>query len=145
MGSIDVPDSLAPEVEYLAVGKGKGRAVSEVVEGDHAAEGTVGHLGGGGRSQEEVHGSAFVRLHMPEGDPPQGLDGENGRDRLTHFAKHVPRSRVEQERLLRLDQELVEGEPGGSDVGDESGQAEDVVSNLVNLGLHSFRLLFRGT
>src|ERR1019366_4938370 len=52
MGSIDVPDSLVPEVEYLAVGKGTGRAVSEVVEGDHAAEGTVGPLGGGGRSQE---------------------------------------------------------------------------------------------
>jgi hypothetical protein len=45
MGSIDVPDSLATEVEYLAVGQGTGRAVSEVVKGDHAAEGSVRHLG----------------------------------------------------------------------------------------------------
>ena len=43
---------------------------------------------------------------------------------------------VEQQRLVGVDQELVEREAGRADVGHERRQAEDAVGDLVDVGFH---------
>ncbi len=48
-----------------------------------------------------------------------------------------PHAGVEQQRLVGVDQELVEGEPGGGgDLGHEGREAVDPVGDLVDVGLH---------
>ena len=107
----------------------------------------VRDLGSGAAASRLVHRPALVRLDVAEGDPPQRSTGTIGRDRLAHEREHRPRTGVEQQRLLVVDQELVEREAGGADLGHEGGQAVDAVGDLVDSSLHreSFQsVLVRG-
>ena len=89
-----------------------------------------------GRGEEQVHRSTLVRLDVTEGDPPQRVDGEHPGDRFADTGKHCTRPGVKQQWLLGLDQELIEGEPGGADVGNEGRKPEDAPGDLVELGFH---------
>jgi hypothetical protein len=44
---------------------------------------------------------------------------------------------VEKQRVVAVDQKLIEGEAARCCVGDTSGQAIDAISDLVKLGLHT--------
>ena len=137
MRRIDEAHPLAADVDHLAVGEDAGRPVGEVIQGDEAAGGAVGRrrLRGGG--EPFVHGAALVGLEMPEGDPAQPLGGHDAREGVAIERKHLAQSRVEHERLVAEDEELVEGEAGRrGDVRDESGQAENAEGDFIDLGLH---------
>ncbi len=75
---------------------------------------------------------------MAEGDPSQGLDREDGGDRTADLTEHAASPGVEQEWLLGIDEEVVEGEAGGADVGNERGQPEDAIGDLVDLDIHDW-------
>ena len=58
-------------------------------------------------------------------------------DGLGHEREHPPRAGVEQQRLVAVDQVLVEGEAAGGDLGDAGREAVDAVGDLVDGGLHA--------
>ena len=66
------------------------------------------------------------------------LDREDGGDGTADLTEHAASSGVEQQGLLGIDQEVVEGEAGGADVGDEGGQPEDAIGDLVDLDIHGW-------
>ena len=55
---------------------------------------------------------------------------------LGHRREHAAWSGVEQQRLVGVDEELVERETGRADVGHERGQAVDAVGDLVDACFH---------
>ena len=86
--------------------------------------------------EEVVHRAALVGFDVGERDPTQIGDGDDPIDRLGHEREQPAHAGVEQERLVAADQELVEGEPRGGAMSSMGGQAEDVGSDLFDLGEH---------
>ena len=68
---IDVPNLLATEINHLAVGQLARRSIAQVIERDHAADGTVCDFGVWRGSEKFVHRTAFVGFHVSKGDPAQ--------------------------------------------------------------------------
>ena len=56
--------------------------------------------------EELVHRAALVGLDVAERDPTEALHRHDLRNRFRDEREHRPRSGVEQERLVRLDDEL---------------------------------------
>ena len=96
------------QLDHFAVGQRPGRAIGHVVERHHAANRSVCNLRVRSGSQELVHRTAFVGLHVPERDPAQTLERKDALDRLTHQREHRPGPGVEQQRLVVIDEELIE-------------------------------------
>ena len=88
--------------------------------------------GVGSVGEEEVHGPAFVGLDVTEGDPSQGLRIDDLRHGIADQRVQLTHAGVEQERLLVADQELVERQTAGPDLGDVCREAEDVGGDFVN-------------
>ena len=86
--------------------------------------------------QELVHGAALVGLDVTERDPAQPLDRHDPLDGFADAGKHRAVAGVEQQRLVVVDQELVEGEPVRADLGHERRQPVDIRCDLVDFGGH---------
>src|SRR3546814_10649480 len=96
------------------------------------------HLRIGTGGEPGVHRAALIRFHMAEADPAQPLDRHDPRDRRGHRIEHAPGAAVEQQRLLRLHQELVEGEAGGRrDLRHKGGEPIDPLRDFSNVGAHA--------
>ena len=88
VGGVEVADSLAAEVEDLAVGQDHGRPVGHFVERDPAAEDTVtGAAGAAGAD-------ASHRFMAPH---PQPADRHHPADRLAHLREQLTVAGVEEE------------------------------------------------
>src|SRR4029079_1157934 len=85
-------------------------------------------------SEELVHRAALVGLEVAEHDPAQPLDGRDGRDRLGDEREHPARTGVVEQRLVGVDEELVESESRRPDLGDERADAVDAVGDLGDVG-----------
>ena len=70
---------------------------------------------------------------MAEADPAQLLDVDHLADRLGHQREQLPGAGVEEQRLVAVDQVLVEGEAAGGDLRDDRRQAVDAVGDLVDV------------
>jgi len=119
-----MPHPVRAELEDLAVGERHGRPVGQVVQRHHAAERPMGDFGLRRCGEQLVHGSALVGFDMAEGDPAEPV--ERG-DRAMASARSGSGSMsgMEQQRLLVVDEVLVEGEAGRADVGHEGGEPVD--------------------
>jgi hypothetical protein len=62
------------------------------------------------RGQKLVHRSALIRLDVSKRDPPQPFEGQDAANGLRDERKHSARARMEQERLIRVDEELIKRE-----------------------------------
>jgi hypothetical protein len=133
---IDVAYSLAPQVKDVTVGHGHRRAIGKIVQRDHAAQRPVRDLCGRGRGEEQVHRSALISLDVTERDPPQRVEREHPGDRFADAGEHCTGPGVKQQRLFGLNEELIEGEAGGADVGNEGREPEDALGDFVELGFH---------
>ena len=69
---------------------------------------------------------------MAEGDPTECFDWHDGGDCFADRVEQHALACVEQQGLVVVDQELVEGEAGRADIGNEGRQAVDPVSDLVD-------------
>ena len=96
----------------------------------------LNNLGWRRRRQPQVHGAALVGLDVAEADPPQALDVEDLARPPGDQREHLARTGVEQERLVGVDQVLVEGEAAGGDLRDARRQAVHAVGDLMDVGLH---------
>src|SRR4051794_28684100 len=108
MWRFDPANPLAAQVQDLAILKRAGWAVGEVVYRDDAAHSAVSDLRVRSSPEPGVHGAAFVGLDVPERDPPQPCQWHHAFYRCGDQRKHRAWTGVEQERLLRIDEELVE-------------------------------------
>jgi hypothetical protein len=115
---IDVPNALATQVDNVAVGQFARRPVAQVIERDHAADRPVRHLGTRGGGEEFVHRATLIGFHMSEGDPAQPLDGNDAGDRLRNQGKHAPGAGMEEQRLVGIDEELIERKAAWGRFGD---------------------------
>jgi hypothetical protein len=136
MRRVDVADAVDAELDHLTIRERTRRSVGEVVERHHAAETAVRDLGSRCGREQLVHGAALIGLDVAEGDPPKPLDGRDAGDRVADEREHPARSGVEQQRLLVVDEELVEREASGSDVGDEGREPVDAGSDLIGPRVH---------
>ncbi|WP_344830986.1 hypothetical protein [Nonomuraea dietziae] len=59
-----------------------------------------------------VHRSALVGLEVTEGDPAQPLDRHHALHRRRHQREQPPQPGVEEQRFFRVDEILVEHDPG---------------------------------
>ena len=115
---IDVSNLLATEINDLAVGQLARRSIAQVVERDHAAEGTVCDFRAWRGSEEFVHRAAFVGLHMSKGDPAKPFKRNDTGNRLRHEREHASRAGVKDERLVGVDEKLIEREASRRSLGD---------------------------
>jgi hypothetical protein len=99
----------------------------------------VGDFGARRDCKPLVHRPALIRLDVPESDPADLVEGDDACRRLGDEREHLARPAMKQQRLVRLDDELVEREAGGRrDLGHIRRQAEDVVGNLVDSCFHQY-------
>src|SRR3974377_1207540 len=93
--------------------------------------------------QQQIDRSAFVGFDVAERYPAQLLDRDDACYCLRDQGKQLPQPGVEQERLLARDQELVERETLGTDVGNPGRQPKDSVRDFVDVSVHC--LIMRDT
>ena len=140
---VEVTHPSAAQVEHLSVGHRPRRTVGQVVHRHHAPDGGVGDLGARRRSQPFVHRPTLVGLDVAERDPQQALERHDARNCLGHEREELTRTAMEEQRLFRVDHELVEHEVGFGDIG---RQPVDAVVDLVHGGFHqSGSSLVRGS
>ena len=137
MRRVDPLHFLASEVEPLAVAQGPGRPIRRVGEPDGAPDAAVRRRRPRRRGEPRVHRAGLVRLDVAERDPPQPPEIENPGRRRGNGWKERSLAAVKEQRLLGVDQELVEGEarrrPRGRDEGREPVHA---VGDLVDSRFH---------
>ena len=143
---VDVEDAVPPEFDDLTVGQRQRGAVGEIVQRHHAPEPAVGDLSLRRRGKEQVHRTTLVSLHVTERDPAERVEWQHRCYRFRHEREHRPRAGVEQQWLIVIDEELVEREAGGADLGNEGRESVDAIGDLVDSGLHgvSFAIVVRG-
>lgn len=142
---VEVAKPKGPDDLDLAVGEGPGRPVGHLVQRHRTPEAAVGHLRVGSDRQELVHRAALVGLDVTERNPPQPLHRHDPFDGLAHGREHRAVPRVEQERLVVVEQELVEGEAGRPDRRGEGRQPVDPRTDLGNVRGHGLSLrIYRG-
>ena len=107
---IDVPNLLATEINDLAVGQLARWSIAQVVERDHTADGTVCDFGAWRGSEEFVHRTAFVGLHVSKGDPAESLERNDAGNRLGNQREQAPRTSMKEERIVSIDEKLIERE-----------------------------------
>src|SRR4029077_18404803 len=91
-----------------------------------AARGARGGGGAGGRGAEPLReGAALVGLDVAEGDPAQPSQVHDAGGGPRHRRVERALAAVEEQRLLRVDQELVEGEALRPHRGQEGREAVD--------------------
>ena len=83
----------------------------------------------------------FVGLDMAAGRPAQPVERHHALHRIGDQRKQRALAVVEQQRLVGIDQELVEGESRRPDLGQEGRQAIDLVGDLGDFGFHGFENL----
>jgi hypothetical protein len=113
MRRADMPHPVPAELEDLAVGERHGRPVGQVVQRHHAAERPMGGFGLRRCGEQLVHGPALVGFDMAEGDPAEPVKRGDRGDGLGEEREGGSVSGMEQQRLLVVDEVLVEGEPAG--------------------------------
>ena len=121
-----------------------GRPRRLVVEPDGAADRTVGDRRAGGGGQPLAEGAALVGLDVTEGDPAQPADVQDTGHCLGDGREQRTLAAVEEQRLLRVHQELVEGEAARAHRRQEGGQPVDSLGDLVDPRLHQRLPLGRG-
>jgi hypothetical protein len=124
------------DLEHLAVGERPRRPVAQVVERHRASQRPVRDRRVRRRGEELVHRPAFVRLDVRERDPAQPGDRQHLLDRLPDEREQLAHAGVVQQGLLRVHQELVEGEAARRNVGHVGGDAVDPVGDLVHPCFH---------
>ena len=135
----DLAHPLAAEVDHLALGERPGRPVAQVVERHVAAERAVGDLAvrarrratcSSRRTRRPRRGRSVIQRSDSTGSTVATASATSG---------NMPaRPGVEQQRLVGGDEELVEGEAVGADLGDPGRDPVDAVGDLVDGGLHGF-------
>jgi hypothetical protein len=73
---------------------------------------------------------------VAEGNPAQTLQIDNPRHGRGHGRKQRALTTVEQERLVRVDQELVKGQADARDAGNEGGKAINAIGDFIDFGFH---------
>jgi len=115
---IDVSNLLATEINDLTVGQFARRSFAQVVELDHTANSTVRDFGAWRGSEEFVHRTAFVGFHVSKGDPAEPLKWNDAGNRLRDEREHASRASVKEERIVSVDEKLIEREAARCCVGD---------------------------
>jgi len=92
--------------------------------------------------QEVVHRTALVGFDVSGRDPPERVERYDSGDSAADRVEQHELPGVEQQRAVGSDQELVEGEAGRADVGDEGRDPVDAVGDLVDRGGHGGSLSF---
>src|SRR6266511_1033456 len=134
---VEVADALPAEIENLAILERPRRTIGHVVQGYETAGHPVGDFGAGRDRKPVVHGPALVRLDVPERDPAELVEGDDARRRLRDEREHLAWTAMKQQRLVGLDDELVEREASRrGDLGHIRRQAVDPVGDLVDSCLH---------
>jgi hypothetical protein len=133
---VEAPHPAAPEVEDLAIRQRARRSRRLVVQPDGAADRAVGH-GGVRRGVEPfAERAALVGLDVTEGDPAQAADVHHAGHRLGDGREQRPLAAVEEQGIVRIDQELVEREPAGADRRHKGREPVDPLGDLVDARLH---------
>src|ERR1035437_3659246 len=138
VGCVQVAYAHPAQGDRLAVGQGSGRAVGHLVQGYLAASRTVCDLRLGCDGEELVHCAALVGLDMAERDPAQPVNRHDPLDGCPDTGKHCAMAGVEQQWLVVVQQELVEGESAGSDLRYKGRQPVDPGGDLINGGGHQW-------
>jgi hypothetical protein len=73
---------------------------------------------------------------VSKGDPAEALERDDTGNRLRHQREQASRARVEEERIVRIDEKLIERKAAGSRLRNARGQAKNAIGNLVCVGLH---------
>ncbi len=123
--------ALAAEVEHLAVRERARRPVGLIPERDHAADLALRGRRLRGRGQPLVERAALVGLEVAVADPAQARERHDPRQRLADPGIERAHAGVEQQRLLGVDQDLVEREPA---LRGERREPVDAGSDLVGTG-----------
>ena len=135
--SIDMANTLAAEIEDFAISQFAGRSITQIVKRNHAADCAMRDLGTWRGGEEFIHRPALVRLHVSEGDPPESRERNDARYRLGYERKHSRRASVEEERIVGVDEELIEREPARRGVSDTRREPVDTITYFVCICLHS--------
>lgn len=136
MRRVEPAHPLAAEVEHLVVRERARRAVGHVGEPDVAAGQAVRRLGVGRGGEPLVERAAFVALDMGAGRPAQLRERDHGLHRLDDQREEAALAVVEEQRLVGVDQELVEGEAGRADGVHEGREPVDAGGDFGYGGFH---------
>jgi len=74
---IVVPNAPTAEIDDLAVCEPARRSMAQIIERDHATDRAVRHRRTQRSGEKFVHPPALVGFHVPEGDPPEPLEGKD--------------------------------------------------------------------
>jgi hypothetical protein len=109
----------------------------EVVDRHFAAQRAMSDLGVRGGRQPLVHRPGLVGLQVREPDPPHPFKRHHSFHRHGHQRKQRAHAAVVEQRLLSVDEELVDREAGRRrHVGQVGGEPVDAVGDLIGPGLH---------
>ncbi|RNJ49157.1 hypothetical protein D1O30_05635 [Methylocystis hirsuta] len=137
MRRVDVAHAPSADVHDFAVGKGARRPVGEIVERHHAGGLAMNHLRLRRRGEPEIHRAAFIGFDMAEGNPAQPLDWHDRGQALRDARKQRTRPAMKQQRLVGVDEELVEGETGRRrDLRHIRRQTIDALGDFIDLRFH---------
>src|SRR5262249_50201722 len=108
------------------------RTICEVVDVDGSTHLAANRLRARRNGEPLVQRTTLVHLEMTPADPTQrGWIDQRG-DRVAHLREHAPHPGVKQERLIVLDQEMIELQVELRRI---NGNAEQVGCDLVNPGI----------
>src|SRR5262249_45312226 len=117
---VDAGGALASQIERFSILERPRSTDRGIVEPDVTSYPSVRRGGVGRRSEPFVERTAFVRLHVAEGYPAQPLQIGDSCGGGANAGKQKALPAVEQQRLLSIDEELVEGDSGRrSSIGQE--------------------------
>ena len=107
------------------------RTRREILHVDHGADLTAGGLRVGRDGEPFVQRAALVHFEVTPANPAQRGRIDQAGHRLAHLREHPPHAGVEQQRLLVLDEEVVELQV---ELRSENRDSEDVWGDFVDLG-----------